>query len=150
MASSQNSVFRQQQQLYRSTHYLSKPKQPANLYTPSPPPQNTSLYKGSKRRASEDEDMADVLETAVERPSRVVKRVQRSQKPLPLPKLLGTLDKDKLIDLINDLVDAQPALQSQVEAHLTSPEFNPNVLCPVPLAPAMMPSSSSASPSPPN
>lgn len=40
---SQNSLFRQQQRLYRSSHYLAKPKEPT-LYTP---PSNDGNTKGN-------------------------------------------------------------------------------------------------------
>jgi hypothetical protein len=34
---------------------------------------------------------------------------------------IATLEKDKLIELINDLVAANPHLQSEIDAHLPSP-----------------------------
>ncbi|KAI8342437.1 Cut8 six-helix bundle-domain-containing protein [Chlamydoabsidia padenii] len=132
-----NSVFRQQQNLYRSSHYMSKPKQPT-FYTPPSP----SAYsnKGRKRRASEDEEMtiADVL---VDHPSnqlaspstvmvdrrnmdtgRFTKRNRGTiHKQFPISKLLATLEKDKLVELINDLVDANPHLQPEIDAHVPAP-----------------------------
>ncbi|ORX44001.1 hypothetical protein DM01DRAFT_1312720 [Hesseltinella vesiculosa] len=123
MASAQNNLFRQQQQLYRSSHYMNKSKQPLTSYTP--PPTSTLVHKGRKRRASEDEEMTMVDLEPIEKPMRVTKRQQRTQKAFPLPKLLATLEKDKLIDLIHELVDAQPDLQAQVDAHLATPAFNP-------------------------
>ncbi|CAO3614767.1 unnamed protein product [Cunninghamella blakesleeana] len=44
------------------------------------------------------------------------------QKQYPITKLLATLDKDKLIELINDLVDANPHLLPEVDAHLPQPK----------------------------
>ncbi|KAI8092531.1 Cut8 six-helix bundle-domain-containing protein [Halteromyces radiatus] len=140
--SSQNSIFRQQQHLYRSSHYLTPVKQPT-FYIP-PSPSNTHSAKGRKRRASEDEEMtiADVLvdhsstnintnvtlTTSTDRHKevgdirRIIKRNRTGiEKQFPISKLLATLEKDKLIELINDLVDANPHLQPEIDAHLPQP-----------------------------
>ncbi|KAI9306277.1 hypothetical protein BJ944DRAFT_263797 [Cunninghamella echinulata] len=44
------------------------------------------------------------------------------QKQYPITKLLATMDKDKLVELINDLVDANPHLLPEVDAHLPQPK----------------------------
>ncbi|KAI8338201.1 Cut8 six-helix bundle-domain-containing protein [Chlamydoabsidia padenii] len=126
--SSQNSIFRQQQHLYRSSHYMAKAKQPTFYSPPSP---TTLSTKGRKRRVSEDEDMgiADVLvdhpildKKTMDTTNRFLKRTRTSlKKQFSISKLLATLEKDKLIELINDLVDANPHLQSEIDAHLPSP-----------------------------
>ncbi|ORE06370.1 hypothetical protein BCV72DRAFT_305567 [Rhizopus microsporus var. microsporus] len=41
-----------------------------------------------------------------------------TKKELPIGKLLATLDKEKLIELINDLVDSNPYLRQDLEAQL--------------------------------
>ncbi|SAL99669.1 hypothetical protein [Absidia glauca] len=135
-SSSQNSIFRQQQSLYRSSHYMAKAKPPTFFTPPSP---NALSFKGRKRRASEDEEMgiADVLydhshqtssssstdnKKAMDTNSRITKRTRPSlKKQFSISKLLATLEKDKLIELINDLVAANPHLQSEIDAHLPSP-----------------------------
>ncbi|RCH79413.1 protein DBF8, partial [Rhizopus stolonifer] len=97
--SSQNSLFRQQQHLYRSAHYLAKSK-PPTLYTP---PSHDGTLKDDT-----------VLHTT--------KRNRMSiKKEFPISKLLATLDKDKLIELINDLVDSNPHLKSEVDAFIPPP-----------------------------
>ncbi|CAO3638654.1 unnamed protein product [Cunninghamella echinulata] len=60
-SSSQNSIFRQQQLLYQSSHYLAKDKQPTFYKPPSP---DSQLSKGRKRRISEDEEMG-IAETLI-------------------------------------------------------------------------------------
>ncbi|KAI8875654.1 Cut8-domain-containing protein [Backusella circina FSU 941] len=101
--SSQNSLFRQQQQLYRSAHYLAKAKAPT-FYTP---PSNDSSK--SKKRLLKREDHS-------------TKRNRTSiKKQFPISKLLATLDKDKLIELINDLVDSNPHLKTEVDAFIPPP-----------------------------
>ncbi|KAI8073666.1 Cut8 six-helix bundle-domain-containing protein [Thamnidium elegans] len=129
---SQNSMFRQQQHLYRSAHYLAKSKTPT-LYTP---PSNDGSTKGRKRRASyEDEEMTS-NETTDYKPAlqqqqpqyredsilHTTKRNRMSlKKEFPISKLLATLDKDKLIELINDLVDSNPHLKTEVDAFIPPP-----------------------------
>jgi hypothetical protein len=46
---SQNSLFRQQQHLYRSAHYLAKSKLPT-LYTPPPSSSHDGSTKGKKKK----------------------------------------------------------------------------------------------------
>ncbi|KAG2224103.1 hypothetical protein INT45_004984 [Circinella minor] len=100
---SQNSIFRQQQQLYKSSHYFGKPKSPTFYSTPISPSQQEDLpSKGRKRRASEDELMED---TSVD------DSIGRLQ-VMPPPRT--PLDKGKLIELISDLVEANPRLQPEI------------------------------------
>ncbi|KAI7879465.1 hypothetical protein K492DRAFT_163786 [Lichtheimia hyalospora FSU 10163] len=139
---SQNTLFRQQQQLYRSSHYFGKPRSPP-LYVEQADSYNANDQqgKGRKRRASEDESMEDLSDgggvsfdfspslertnTAttttdknVLRPKhdKITKRKRiGAEKQFPLDKLLATLDKERLIDLISNLVDAHPRLHPEVE-----------------------------------
>ncbi|CAO3599795.1 unnamed protein product [Absidia cylindrospora] len=114
-SSSQNSIFRQQQHLYRSSHYMAKAKQPS-FYTPPTTP-NTHSTKDHPSNQS--------ATTTASSSSFIMDR--RKMKQFPISKLLATLEKDKLIELINDLVDANPHLQPEVDAHLPSPTTQ---LCP--------------------
>ncbi|KAI8967484.1 hypothetical protein BDF20DRAFT_917436 [Mycotypha africana] len=141
----QNSLFRQQQHLYRSAHFLAKSSKQPTLYVP--PSSNDGLNKGRKRRASyEDEEMtnSDNADCSYRSPPQqqhqqhsttvhsyrddyygsyhASKRNRMSiKKDFPISKLLATLDKDKLIDLINDLVDSNPHLKSEIDAHIPPP-----------------------------
>ncbi|KAI8376298.1 Cut8 six-helix bundle-domain-containing protein [Radiomyces spectabilis] len=134
---SQNNVFRQQQHLYRSSHYLAKSKSPP-VYTPPVASEASSDWnKGRKRRVSEDEEMGglsndpspptedrSLLETrpTIDRMLHLTKRNRLGvQKQFPITKLLATLNKDKLIELINDLVDSNPHLQREIDAHIPPP-----------------------------
>ncbi|OBZ91432.1 Tethering factor for nuclear proteasome sts1 [Choanephora cucurbitarum] len=136
---SQNSLFRQQQHLYRSAHYLAKSKVPT-LYTP---PIHDGTLKGRKRRASyEDEDMDqneipvetkppvqlhhfNSIQFPINREDTMLHTTKRNRmsakKEFPISKLLATLEKDKLIELINDLVDSNPHLKSEVDAFIPPP-----------------------------
>ncbi|KAG0170675.1 hypothetical protein DFQ29_009160 [Apophysomyces sp. BC1021] len=83
------------------------------------------MSKGRKRRASEDEEMAGPsndanvsfhfgsgLASPAFRPlmeHRALHSIKRNR--------TATLDKDKLIELINDLVDSNPHLQADIDAH---------------------------------
>lgn len=130
---SQNSLFRQQQHLYRSAHYLAKSKAPT-LYTP-PPPSADGAVKGRKRRASyEDEEMTSsdsidykpaVQQHLQHKEDTLLHSTKRNRmsikKEFPISKLLATLDKDKLIELINDLVDSNPHLKTEVDAFIPPP-----------------------------
>ncbi|KAI9357216.1 hypothetical protein BD770DRAFT_345181 [Pilaira anomala] len=129
---SQNSLFRQQQRLYRSSHYLAKPKEPT-LYTP---PSNDGNTKGRKRRASyEDEEMTNSeieYKPIVQQPQQqrdilhtTKRNRQNIKKEFPISKLLATLDKEKLIELINDLVDSNPHLKAEVDASIPQPTTVP-------------------------
>ncbi|CAO3609540.1 unnamed protein product [Mucor hiemalis] len=126
--SSQNSLFRQQQHLYRSAHYLAKSKAPT-LYTP---PSTNGAVKGRKRRASyEDEEMtnSDIIDyrppVHPHKEDTMLHSTKRNRmsikKEFPISKLLATLDKDKLIELINDLVDSNPNLKTEVDAFIPPP-----------------------------
>ncbi|KAG0188032.1 hypothetical protein DFQ28_005482 [Apophysomyces sp. BC1034] len=53
----QNSIFKQQQRLYRLDHSLIKTRSPT-YYVPPSNDLPASMSKGRKRRASEDEEMA--------------------------------------------------------------------------------------------
>lgn len=82
---------------------------------------NCSLLAGRKRRASsEDEIMGepsedDYREDARHKTEHNAKRTRpAASKPYPLDKLLATMDKEKLIELIQDLVDANPPLQNEI------------------------------------
>ncbi|KAI9480706.1 MAG: hypothetical protein EXX96DRAFT_190012 [Benjaminiella poitrasii] len=125
---SQNSLFRQQQHLYRSAHFLTKPKSKSPiLYTP---PSNDGVAKGRKRRASyEDEEMTNsdsieyrtspILSLKEDSALHATKRIRmHAKKEFPISKLLATLDEDKLIELINDLVESNPHLKSEVDAFI--------------------------------
>ncbi|KAG2213905.1 hypothetical protein INT47_001174 [Mucor saturninus] len=119
---SQNSLFRQQQHLYRSAHYLAKSKAPT-LYTP-PPPSNEGTTKGRKRRASyEDEEMtnSEILEMRPAIGTGDVFQPKRNRLSIKKEFPITTLDKDKLIELINDLVDANPHLKTEVDAFIPPP-----------------------------
>ncbi|CAO3661559.1 unnamed protein product [Rhizopus stolonifer] len=112
---SQNSLFRQQQRLYRSSIYLSKTKVPTSYTPPVTHEQNHSR----KRRASfEDEEMTS--EPIIEENFLHLTKRNRltAKKGLPIGKLLATLDKEKLIELINDLVDSNPHLKTEFETQL--------------------------------
>ncbi|KAI9493174.1 hypothetical protein BDB00DRAFT_824681 [Zychaea mexicana] len=129
---SQNSIFRQQQQLYKSSHYFGKPKTPAFYSAPiSPLHQEDLQTKGRKRRASEDDLMEDTwvnsfeqLDVATSPRSKhdkmlhTIKRnrtgIEKQQQQFPLDKLLAPLDKGKLIELISELVEANPRLQPEI------------------------------------
>ncbi|KAI7897981.1 Cut8 six-helix bundle-domain-containing protein [Cokeromyces recurvatus] len=127
---SQNSLFRQQQHLYRSAHFLAKSK-PPTLYSP---PSNDGTTKGRKRRASyEDEEMTN-SENSTDyktitlhslREDNILHATKRNRMStkggFPISKLLATLDKDKLIELINDLVDSNPHLKNEVDAFIPPP-----------------------------
>ncbi|KAK4518484.1 uncharacterized protein ATC70_008702 [Mucor velutinosus] len=143
---SQNSLFRQQQHLYRSAHYLAKSKIPTS-YTP---PSQDGAAKGRKRRASyDDEEMANSDSIDFKPPvqfhqpppppaqhhlhpqlqsvreDEILHTTKRNRislkKEFPISKLLATLEKDKLIELINDLVDSNPHLKSEVDAFIPPP-----------------------------
>lgn len=133
---SQNSLFRQQQHLYRSAHYLAKSKTPT-LYTP---PSHDGSVKGRKRRASyEDEEMTNddmieykppvqLLQQPISphfREDSILHATKRNRlsikKEFPISKLLATLEKDKLIELISDLVDSNPHLKNEVDAFIPPP-----------------------------
>lgn len=60
---------------------------------------------------SEDDNKMDTRHKAEHYPKRTR---QASSKPFPLDKLLATMEKEKLIELIRDLVDANPPLQSEI------------------------------------
>ncbi|KAG1050864.1 hypothetical protein G6F46_007576 [Rhizopus delemar] len=115
---SQNSLFRQQQRLYRSSIYLTKTKVPT-LYT-QPISNEHNSNKGRKRRASyEDEEMMNSEPLIEDNVLHITKRNRiTSKKDLPIGKLLATLDKEKLIELINDLVDSNPHLKAEFEAQI--------------------------------
>lgn len=88
------------------------------------------IYLGRKRRASfEDEEMmnSEPLEEEYNPNSNIIDdnllhTIKRNRlitkKELPIGKLLATLDKEKLIELINDLVDSNPYLRQDLEAQL--------------------------------
>ncbi|ORY93748.1 hypothetical protein BCR43DRAFT_495258 [Syncephalastrum racemosum] len=137
MSQSQNSVFRQQQVLYKSTHYYGLPKS-----TPSYPLSSRSISnndggsssgardKGRKRRASEDEEMTTIerFEEDDEAPTDVwhscsvsaTKRNRIQEKQVPLNKLLELLGKDELVELVSGLIDNNPQLQEEVDAMLAA------------------------------
>ncbi|CEP09158.1 hypothetical protein [Parasitella parasitica] len=141
---SQNSSFRQQQHLYRYAHYTPKSKTPT-AYTP---PSEDGAAKGRKRRSSyDDEEMengeiADFIAQEHFSQSQhlnlqsqpvpeddtlhTTKRNRMSlKKEFPISKLLATLEKDKLIELISDLVDSNPHLKSDVDALIPPPPTTP-------------------------
>ncbi|KAI8146666.1 hypothetical protein BJV82DRAFT_665622 [Fennellomyces sp. T-0311] len=129
---SQNTIFRQQQQLYKSSHYFGKPKAPAFYTTPiSPLHQEDLASKGRKRRASEDELMEDTSVEYIDRSynaansprtkhDKMLHTIKRNRtgiekhQQFPLDKLLAPLDKEKLIELISELVEANPRLQPEI------------------------------------
>ncbi|KAI7867812.1 hypothetical protein BDF14DRAFT_629806 [Spinellus fusiger] len=115
MSQGQNSLFRQQQQLYRSVHYLARPRQPTH-YTPY----DSSSLQGRKRRVSEDEDMSMDTPT-VSLSERIKRNKNEAVYDISVNKLLATLDKDALVELIADLVDCHPHLQTDVDALLPEP-----------------------------
>ncbi|KAI8639799.1 hypothetical protein BD408DRAFT_420750, partial [Parasitella parasitica] len=137
---SQSGSFRQQQHLYRYAHYTSKSKTPT-AYTP---PSEDGTVKGRKRRSSyDDEEMENgnivdfKLQEQFQQPQQLnpqtqslpedetlhtTKRNRMSlKKEFPISKLLATLEKDKLIELINDLVDSNPHLKSEVDELIPHP-----------------------------
>ncbi|KAI9277278.1 hypothetical protein BDA99DRAFT_532348 [Phascolomyces articulosus] len=138
---SQNTIFRQGQQLYKSSHYFGKPKSPSFYSTPiSPSHQEDLPSKGRKRRASEDELMEET--TSVDPSERLevmtsprsnkhdkmlhtIKRnrtgIEKQQPQFPLDKLLAPLDKGKLIELISELVEANPRLQPEIHEMIQPP-----------------------------
>ncbi|EIE79623.1 hypothetical protein RO3G_04328 [Rhizopus delemar RA 99-880] len=75
---------------------------------------------GRKRRASyEDEEMMNSEPLIEDNVLHITKRNRiTSKKDLPIGKLLATLDKEKLIELINDLVDSNPHLKAEFEAQI--------------------------------
>ncbi|KAG2190606.1 hypothetical protein INT46_002026 [Mucor plumbeus] len=137
---SQNSLFRQQQHLYRSAHYLAKSKIPTSYI----PPSQDGSVKGRKRRASYDDEEMTNIDTIDFKPpvqfqqpqhlhpqlqplreDEILHTTKRNRislkKEFPISKLLATLEKDKLIELINDLVDSNPHLKSEVDAFIPPP-----------------------------
>lgn len=94
------------------------------------------FWLGRKRRASdEDEEMMNSEPIIEDNVLHITKRNRiTSKKDLPIGKLLGkpmkywfpffiyifiaTLDKEKLIELINDLVDSNPHLKAEFEAQI--------------------------------
>ncbi|KAG1506253.1 hypothetical protein G6F52_011942 [Rhizopus delemar] len=89
------------------------------LYT-QPISNEHNSNKGRKRRASyEDEEMMNSEPLIEDNVLHITKRNRiTSKKDLPIGKLLATLDKEKLIELINDLVDSNPHLKAEFEAQI--------------------------------
>ncbi|KAI8971374.1 hypothetical protein BDB01DRAFT_854838 [Pilobolus umbonatus] len=125
-----NSQFRQQQQLYRSAHFLTKPKAPTFYSPPYTPLFNYDELTGHKRRASSEDEEMDNNEPIEEKtPDKKEETISHTTKrsrlilknEFPITKLLVTLDKDKLIELINNLVDSNPHLKNELDAFTDNP-----------------------------
>ncbi|CAM0137452.1 unnamed protein product [Umbelopsis sp. WA50703] len=99
------------------------------------------MNKGRKRRISDDEDMAlspssadpsfdfgKALQSSIRTETKAKSADNSSkrskidiEKHLSVSKLLDTLDKSTLVDLVNGLIDSYPSLQSEIEKHIPPP-----------------------------
>ncbi|KAI8584266.1 hypothetical protein K450DRAFT_218973 [Umbelopsis ramanniana AG] len=96
------------------------------------------MSRGSKRRLSEDEEMygggdsdfhsyqsrtepSDQRKSPFSRHAEIKRLKTGSQRRFPISRLLATMDKDKLVHLINGLIDAHPFIQEDIAQIMPSP-----------------------------